>query len=177
MATSPIFSGGCAVVLQLGYGACSTTLQFPSVMPQLPCGTVAALLPRELVPGQSGCGGEQGWLQLRGPRHPCGWCCSCQCPSGLCRGPWAIPCCAVWNTWSTGEENLSFISLRRRSPQRERWSSYLYVIAWCVAFLLTATLLWQQNHVPCASLFSVSLVWISLCYATWSYSLVACFVS
>lgn len=87
-------------------------------MPWVLCGVVAALLLRELMPAAisrwTGAGQAASSAGPQALARP-------QCCSGKyagAKGPVPFPC-AVWETWSTGEEDLPFFSVQSCSPQRE----------------------------------------------------------
>ena len=151
-------------------------------MPWLLCGVVAALLLRELMPAAislwRGVGQAASSAWPAGPGTATGSNAAlASAPIGCAKGPAPFPC-AVWETWSTGKENLPFISLQSRSPQREWWRGYLMCrFSMCSILIDSSFSAAGEPSYLHFSFLSFTHVWLFLCYATWSYSLVACFVS
>lgn len=146
-------------------------------MPWVLWGVVAALLLRELMPAAisrwTGAGQAASSAGPQALARP-------QCCSGKyagAKGPVPFPC-AVWETWSTGEEDLTFFSVQSCSPQRE-WRRGSLMCHCLMCSILTDSSFSAAGEPSSLrfSFLSFTCVWRSLCHATWSYILVACFVS
>jgi len=133
---------------------------------------VAALLLGELVPTAISCGGERCWLPARPGRQA--W---ARPPSARLLLPEDQPAapqaCAMRGAWGAAEGSPPFASLRSRSPQGEGWRGYptgpcLVCSARTDSSLAAAG---EPRYLRFSSLSSTR-VWLPLCHATWSYSLV-----
>lgn len=143
-----------------------------SFIPWLLCGVAAALLPRELMPAVGHPRG--GWGRPR-----------CRHQGQECPGPlqflsvvWESP--LAGSRPSTGEKKPPFIPLKNCSTWREGWRGYLMChCSMCSVLLINSrfSAAGGPSYLCFSLILSLTSIWLSLCNATWSYSLVGCFVS